>query len=262
MKRKSRIEIGFCTVFATGLALSSSSCTVKTSAHRDTDHVMEVSVPQQKMALYRKGKLIRKYPVSTSKFGLGNEKGSYRTPTGKMEVAEKIGEGKPAGAVFKSRRWTGEVVRPNARGRDPIVSRILWLKGLEKRNKNTYSRCIYIHGTAAEKDIGRPASYGCVRMKSRDVIDLYRNVGQGAKVFVVNKNLWIDLKNKLQPAKKLQAVPVSDATDVLSPIFKPNEGIYLWNELESPATGEDILVADGYELAYLTLPEEFEFEVD
>jgi len=106
-----------------------------------------------------------------------------------MEVAQKIGSGKPAGAVFKSRQWTGEVIKPDAPGRDPIVSRILWLRGTEKKNSNTYSRCIYIHGTTAEKDIGKPVSYGCVQMKSEDVIDLYRKVGEGATVYITKKDL-------------------------------------------------------------------------
>ena len=101
---------GTVVLLATGAALSLSSCAVQTAAKRDNLNVMEVSVPLQKMALYKEGQLVKTYLVSTSKFGLGDEKGSYRTPTGKMEVAEKIGSGKPAGAVFKSRQWTGEVI--------------------------------------------------------------------------------------------------------------------------------------------------------
>lgn len=151
--------------------------------------MLKVSVPTQEMILYKEGKMVKIYPVSTSKFGLGNEKGSYQTPLGRMQVAEKIGGGKPAGAVFKSRKWTGEVIKPDSPGRDPIVSRILWLRGTEKKNDNTYSRCIYIHGTAAEKDIGKPVSYGCIRMTSNDVIDLYRKVGEGATVYITKKDL-------------------------------------------------------------------------
>jgi lipoprotein-anchoring transpeptidase ErfK/SrfK len=80
---------------------------------------------------------------------------------------------------------TGDIVRPNAPGRDPIVTRILWLKGLERQNSNTHSRTIYIHGTPEEWRLGTPASYGCVRMSSRDVIWLYDKVGEGARVQIV-----------------------------------------------------------------------------
>ena len=141
------------------------------------------------MALYKEGKRVASYPISTSKFGLGDQPGSNRTPIGKMEVARKIGGGQPMGMVFKGRRPTGEVLRPDAPGRDPIVTRILWLRGKEARTRNAYSRYIYIHGTPEERKIGRPASYGCIRMRSRDVARLYRQVGVGAKVEVTTKSL-------------------------------------------------------------------------
>ena len=91
-------------------ALFSTSCSTKPTAQKDTSSVLQISVPAQELVLYKEGKVVNTYPVSTSKYGLGNEKGSYRTPLGRMEVAEKIVGGKPAGAVFKSRKWTGEVV--------------------------------------------------------------------------------------------------------------------------------------------------------
>lgn len=151
---------------------------------------MIVSVKDQRMLLLDEdNRPVRMYPVSTSKFGLGNRKGSNRTPLGKMTVARKIGGNLPSGAVLKSRRFTGEVLRPNAPGRDPIVSRILWLKGEEAHNRNTYRRFIYIHGTPEERMIGRPASYGCIRMRSADVIDLYNRVDAGAEIMVTTKRL-------------------------------------------------------------------------
>ncbi|MGY8691017.1 MAG: L,D-transpeptidase family protein, partial [Verrucomicrobiales bacterium] len=143
-----------------------------------------VSVKDQKLAVYKKGKRIATYPVSTSKFGIGDHPGSNRTPIGDMEVARKIGGGQPQGMVFKGRRPTGEVLRPNAPGRDPIVTRILWLRGKEAKTRNAYGRYIYIHGTPEESKIGKPASYGCIRMRSRDVALLYNQVGVGAKVKV------------------------------------------------------------------------------
>lgn len=205
--------------------LFSTSCVTKTTAKKDTISVLQVSVPNQEMVLYREGKMVKAYPVSTSKFGLGNEKGSYRTPLGRMEVAEKIGGGKPAGAVFKSRKWTGEVIKPDSPGRDPIVSRILWLRGTEKKNDNTYSRCIYIHGTAAEKDIGKPVSYGCIRMTSNDVIDLYRKVGEGATVYITKKDLSEEVPSTPEIGNsnevEIEALPLGPIDHAI-PAFQPN----------------------------------------
>jgi hypothetical protein len=156
---------------------------------KDRIHTMVVSVPEQKMALFRKGELVRTYDVSTSKFAISSVEGTNGTPLGKHEIAKKIGGGQPSGMKFKHRKPTGEVVPINAPGRDPIVSRILWLKGLEDHNSNTFERFIYIHGTPEEKNIGKPASYGCVRMRSQDVIELYDIVGAGARVDIVNQPL-------------------------------------------------------------------------
>jgi hypothetical protein len=228
-------------------AAALSSCAVQTSAKSDSLHVMEVSVPLQKMALYKQGALVKTYPVSTSKFGLGDEEGSYRTPLGAMEVAEKIGEGKPAGAVFKSREWTGEVIKPNSPGRDPIVSRILWLNGLEPANKNAYSRCIYIHGTAAESDIGKPVSYGCVRMKSRDIIDLYGQVGEGSKVFVVKKGLWRDLEAEKKSREPIRELPLTETNvpTVMNPIG-PTATQPVGIEVPTFTSGYQVLSAEGF----------------
>ncbi len=132
-----------------------------------------VSVPDQSMAVLRDGELLGKFPISTSKFGLGDEFGSYKTPLGEFKVCEKVGAGLPQGAVLQGRQATGEVLPPNARGRDPIVTRILWLEGTEPRNENARQRGIYIHGTAEEKRIGTAASYGCIRMRSRDVVKIF-----------------------------------------------------------------------------------------
>jgi len=164
-------------VLASGFALA--SC-----ATRDRDHFVRVSVADQKMLVFRKGVEVARYDVSTSKFGVAGRAGSYTTPLGAMEVAKKVGKGARSGMKFKSRRATGEVVAVNSPGRDPIVSRILWLRGLEHSNRDTYARCIYIHGTPEEWRIGTPASYGCIRMRSRDVIELFGKLGVGARVEV------------------------------------------------------------------------------
>jgi lipoprotein-anchoring transpeptidase ErfK/SrfK len=145
---------------------------------------MIVSVPDQVLALVDRGKLIARYSISTSKFGTGDSAASYRTPLGTLFVSAKIGDRLPAGAVIKNRTPTGEVVGVNAPGRDAIVSRVIWLRGMEAQNQKARDRCIYIHGTPEERRIGNPASFGCIRMRSRDVIDLYDRVHIGTHVVI------------------------------------------------------------------------------
>ncbi len=157
----------------------------------DTQHQIVVSTREQKLALVDRGNVVAIYPVSTSKFGLGDWRGSRFTPLGKLQIAEKIGDSAPPGTVFKDRRRTGEIVAPDSPGRDPIVTRILWLRGLEAQNANAFGRDIYIHGTPEERLIGTPASYGCIRMRSTDVIQLYNVVGTGAGVTIVNVPLAV-----------------------------------------------------------------------
>ncbi len=166
------------------LALILASC-----AAPDTQHQIVVSTREQKLALIDRGNVLAIYPVSTSKFGLGDWRGSRYTPLGKMQIAKKIGDNAPPGAVFKDRLRTGEIVAVDSPGRDPIVTRILWLRGMEAQNANAFSRDIYIHGTPEERRIGTPASYGCIRMRSSDIIQLYDIVGPGAAVTIVNAPL-------------------------------------------------------------------------
>src|SRR4030088_563531 len=165
-----------------GFALFLASC----AAPPDVDHHIVISAREQKLVLLEKGQPVATYPISTSKFGLSDRPGSYGTPLGELEIADKIGDGAPAGAVFKDRRRTGEVIAVNAPGRDPIVTRIMWLRGRELRNRNAFARDIYIHGTPEERNIGLRASYGCIRMRSTDIINLYNSVGRGAQVTIVD----------------------------------------------------------------------------
>ncbi len=173
--------------FASILAICLGCLLLSSCAQRDTHHKLVISVPDQKMILYTDSHPVAEYYVSTSKYGTGDRSGSYDTPLGDLEVEKKIGDNVPSGGVMKSRRFTGEVLRPDAPGRDPIVTRILWLKGLDADNYNAFGRCIYIHGTPEEKDIGRPASFGCIRMRSEDIINLYNTIGVGAKVKIINE---------------------------------------------------------------------------
>jgi hypothetical protein len=131
-----------------------------------------------------------------------------------MQVAKLIGRGAPVGAVFKNRHPTGEVLRPDAPGRDPIVTRIIWLRGLQAQNQNAFGRCIYIHGTPEERYIGHPASYGCVRMRSSDVLSLFNSIGVGATVDIIPGSLpdTVPQPSSVHPVIAASAAPAPMAT--------------------------------------------------
>jgi lipoprotein-anchoring transpeptidase ErfK/SrfK len=148
-----------------------------------------VSTRDQAMAVIEKGAIVARFKVSTSKYGVGDDPRSYKTPLGALFVCNKIGDNLPLGAVIHGRAFTGEILKPNAPGRDPIVSRVIWLRGIEPQNRHAYDRCIYIHGTAEEKNIGKAVSFGCVRMKSKDVIALYDLVRIGTRVTISDQPL-------------------------------------------------------------------------
>jgi hypothetical protein len=155
----------------------------------DTSNQVIISVRDQKLVLMRNGSKVATYPISTSMFGLGDAWGRMTTPLGYLAVEKKIGDNVPVGAVFHKRRLTGEILQPNTPGRDPITTRIIWLRGLEAQNAHAFQRCIYIHGTPEENKIGRPASYGCIRMKSKDVAELYDQLPLGAVVQIIPDRL-------------------------------------------------------------------------
>jgi hypothetical protein len=166
-------------------ALAALAAAFLLSSCEDTKHRLVVSVAEQRMAYFDEGKFVAMFPVSTSRFCLSDAPGSFGTPLGRLKIAKKIGDGQPLGMKFKDRTPTGEIVPANAPGRDPVVTRILWLKGAEPGNMHSFDRDIYIHGTAEEYKLGKPASYGCVRMSSRDVAWLYNAIGVGARVDIV-----------------------------------------------------------------------------
>lgn len=171
------------------LALSIMLATAPVSWALSTATEIIISVPDQQLAMIDRGKLISKYAISTSKFGLGDGNGTYRTPLGTLFVSAKFGDRLPAGAVIKSRVPTGEIVNANAPGRDAIVSRVIWLRGMEQQNRGARDRCIYIHGTPEERRIGTPASFGCIRMRSRDVIALYDLAHIGMHVTITERRI-------------------------------------------------------------------------
>src|SRR5207253_425245 len=173
----------------------------------DTSNQLIISVRDQKLMLVQNGGKVATYPVSTSMFGVGDYWGRMTTPLGYLAIEKKIGDNAPTGAVFHNRRLTGEVLQPNAPGRDPVITRIIWLRGLEAQNAHAFQRCIYIHGTPQEKTIGRPASYGCIRMKSSDVAALYDRVPLGTLVQITPEHLpKLAKAPRLQPTNTFAAV--------------------------------------------------------
>lgn len=143
---------------------------------------LEVSVARQIMRLVdASGNTLRSWRISTSRYGLGSEPGSNHTPLGRFRVARKIGDGAPLRTIFKSREVVGVWDGGDA-PEDYVLTRILWLEGLDPHNANTFDRYIYIHGTNQETRIGTPASHGCVRMTNADVVEVYDLVPEGTLV--------------------------------------------------------------------------------
>jgi len=144
---------------------------------------ISVHVPSQTLDLFDGDRLIRRYVISTSRFGFGTENGSNKTPLGWFRILEKFGDDAPAGEIFRERQRTGELGQ-EGEGFDNVQTRILWLDGLDPENANTRERYIYIHGTNGESQLGTPASHGCVRMSNLDVIDLYDFMQVDDEVFI------------------------------------------------------------------------------
>ncbi|MGM0553624.1 MAG: L,D-transpeptidase family protein [Pseudomonadota bacterium] len=157
--------------------------------------VVVVRVDEQRLYLWDAGRVTEVYDVSTAWRGVGSEEGTYRTPPGLHRVAERHGSGARPGTIFRARTNTGRLARiltgPDERSaEDNITSRILWLEGLEPgRNRggsvDSFARYIYIHGTDEEGRIGTPASKGCIRMRNRDVIELFAVLPPGALVLIL-----------------------------------------------------------------------------
>ena len=147
------------------------------------DLSIEVSVDDQQLHLLRNGEIIHRYPVSTAAKGIGSQNGSNRTPIGLFRIAEKIGDAANSGTIFKGRIDQG-VWDDCECDHDLVLTRILWLEGLEPSNANTKDRYIYIHGTNQESKLGTPASCGCVRMANQDIIQLFNLVEPGTPVTI------------------------------------------------------------------------------
>jgi lipoprotein-anchoring transpeptidase ErfK/SrfK len=158
-----------------------------------TDSFLDISISAQQLSIVENGQLQKSYSVSTAKNGAGELMGSECTPRGWHKIRAKIGADQPLQAIFVGRRATGEIYSSDLRKqypeRDWILTRILWLSGLEP-GKNRYGevdtswRYIYIHGCPDELMIGCPDSHGCIRMKNADMLDLFNRVDAGLKVYI------------------------------------------------------------------------------
>lgn len=157
-------------------------------------NMIHISIKDQRLDLIEEGQVLRSYSISTAKNGAGENNGSGQTPRGKHIIRAKIGDGQPINAVFVGRRATGEVYTSDLAEafpeRDWILSRILWLSGCEPGknrlgSKDSMRRYIYIHGTPDSEPMGVALSHGCVRMRNKDVIDLFDLVPVGIPVEIV-----------------------------------------------------------------------------
>jgi L,D-transpeptidase YbiS len=144
---------------------------------------LHISVRDQRLTVKAGEDTLRSYPISTSRFGIGSEEGSMKTPLGQFRIGQKIGSKILSGTVFKNRKPINQTEQPVSDD-DLVMSRILWLEGLEEDNANTRDRYIYIHGTNHENQIGEPASHGCIRMTNADVIELFDLVDEQTPVVI------------------------------------------------------------------------------
>lgn len=159
------------------------------------DRFVYVAAKRQCMYVVHNGVIEAKYPISTARKGIGNQAGTFKTPQGLHQIAEKVGHGLPPGTIIKSKVPTGEMAEivhnPKSNGLDLITTRVLHLKGSEEGvnlggNCDSYSRGIFIHGTHEEGLIGKPASKGCIRMRNDDVADLFEKIEVGTFVVILN----------------------------------------------------------------------------
>lgn len=169
---------------------------IKDFNYNPKEFAIIVSILEQKLYLLKNFKMIKIYPVSTSKYGIGNRVNSNMTPLGTHEIYSKIGEGFPIGSIFKNKTYTGKKAQilhnPTEKSQeDLIITRILTLKGLEEsvnsgKGIDSYYRGIFIHGTQEEGLIGTPASHGCIRMKNKDIIELFDMVKNKTLLEILN----------------------------------------------------------------------------
>lgn len=158
---------------------------------------VEVSIDDQLLRLTYDGE-IKNYSISTAKLGVGQQKGSNKTPLGWHQVRAKIGFSAPENTVFVGRRPTGEIYNPELASefpqRDWILTRIIWLSGCELGhnrlgNVDSMQRYIYIHGTPDSEPMGQAESHGCIRMRNSDVIEVFNAIDIGTPIWIQKLSL-------------------------------------------------------------------------
>ena len=166
----------------------------ETKCNKSFNEVLFVNITEQKMYYIKEGEIVKTYVISSSSYGVGNKAGSNKTPIGLHKVKLKFGDETPVNSRMIGRIFYGDIATiysdTSKSKTDDVCSRILWLVGLEEGlNKgegiDSYNRYIYIHGTSEEGRLGKPASHGCIRMKNKEVIELYEKVKIGTLVLIL-----------------------------------------------------------------------------
>ncbi len=182
---------------------------------------IQVSIDDQTLRLLDADGLLRQFIISTAAKGVGFKEGSYRTPTGRFQIAEKIGEGQPLGTIFAAREPAG-LWSPDqpATESDLILTRILRIAGLDPENSNTFQRFIYLHGTNREDLLGRPASHGCIRMANQDIVELFDLVQPGTPLEILppvrhgGKLIFFDCDSTLSSIEGIDELARARSQDV------------------------------------------------
>ncbi|TAG08826.1 MAG: HAD family hydrolase [Verrucomicrobia bacterium] len=188
----------------------------------NTNQRLVASIDHQLLAFYQNGKLVREYPISTAKKGMGFSLGSYRTPTGKFSIAEKIGDDAPLHTVFENRIATCIWETHEMDSKDRVLTRVIRLHGLDAENANTLERNIYIHGTNREDLIGQPASHGCIRLKNDDMIELFNQLDLTAELEILpatmphGKLLFIDCDSTLSSIEGIDELARACGEDIFA----------------------------------------------
>ncbi len=185
---------------------------------------LEVSIDDQTLKVIEGDACIRRFDISTAAKGMGFAMDSYRTPTGRFRIAEKIGAGDASGTIFKARLPVGVWHPGDSAGDDLVLSRILRLDGLDPANANTFERYIYIHATNHEDQLGHPASHGCIRLGNAAMIELFELVDEGTEVQVLpatrrrGKLFFIDCDSTLSTVEGIDELARGKGTDVFAQV--------------------------------------------
>jgi HAD superfamily phosphoserine phosphatase-like hydrolase len=185
---------------------------------------LEISIDDQTLKLFEADQCIREFPVSTALKGMGFTLNSYRTPTGRFQISEKIGDGEPSGTIFKQRVPVGLWQPGEHSSADFVLTRILRLDGLDPENLNTLERYIYIHGTNQEDQIGQPASHGCIRLRNQEMIELFDAIEVGCEVRILEatqargKLLFIDCDSTLSTIEGIDELARAKGDEVFAQV--------------------------------------------